>query len=611
MNIQEFRLLKSYIAPYKVKLATISLLAVVCAFFEAVNLGSLVPLIQMMGGSTEPGGTLWSFLESVFAFFGLELNFFNLLAVMAILFIIGQVLLYQKKKMQANLWFRLSADLKEKIFSKILSADIQYHYSQKTGQFNDILTRESEYAATSVFAVTEIFTFIIFILFYTAMLLYISVELTVICLIVAGCTLYFLNTMIAYSKTLGTRAVETSMRLNEFISERLNLVKLIKTFSTENLENQRFRNITLQYADDNTSYLINGIKIETVFQVIIFTIAIVILYISTFVFQLPLAIVLVFIFILVRLTDPLRQLNAQRHQLAGELASLEKIDGVLLASSTASTIQDGKSDFSGFSGSIQFKEVNFSYTPSSPTLNNVSFTIGKNEMVALVGASGGGKSTIVDLLIRLIEPDQGAVLIDGTDIRNYHIGSYHNKIGFVSQESYLFNDTAINNICYGASDCDPGRAVAAAKIANAHEFITGLPKGYDTELGERGMKLSGGQKQRIALARALYKDPSVLILDEATSSLDSESEKVIQQSIADIKHKYTIIVIAHRLSTVENADSILVIEKGEVVEKGVHSDLLKSGGTYAKYYQLQHSREEEPAGISPGSGLHQHHRSSL
>lgn len=593
MNLEEFVLLKKYIAPYKGRLVIISLLAVVCAFFEAINLGALVPLLQMMASQNAPGGTLWQILTTAFSAIGLELNILNLLTVMTFLFIIGQFLLYQKKKMQANLWFRLSADLKERIFSTLLSADIRYHYSQKTGQFNDILTRESEYAATSVFAVTEIFTYLIFIVVYTAMLLYISVQLTIICLLIAALTLYFLNAMIIRSKNLGIRAVETSMRVNEFISERLSLLKLIKIFSTEGLEDDHFKVLTSRYADDNTSYMLNGIKIETVFQIIIFTIAIAILYISTFVYEIPLALLLVFIFILIRLTDPLRQTNAQRHSLAGELASLEKIDHVLLSAANARTIEDGKREFSGFSGSIRFSDVGFSYTPSSPTLENISFTVQKNELVALVGASGGGKSTLVDLLIRLIEPDRGSILIDDTDIREFNIGSYHTRIGFVSQESYLFNDTVTSNICYGAGDCDRERVIAAATIANAHEFILGLPKGYDSELGERGIKLSGGQKQRIALARAIYKDPSILILDEATSSLDSESEKVIQQSIANIKHRYTIIAIAHRLSTIENADCIIVIEKGGVVEQGTHTDLLQRGGVYAKYHQLQHSGEPE------------------
>jgi ABC-type multidrug transport system fused ATPase/permease subunit len=430
------------------------------------------------------------------------------------------------------------------------------------------------------------------------MLLYISVEMTIICLLVAGIALYFLNFLIVHSKELGKKAVDASMQLNEFISERLNLVKLIKIFSTEDSENRSFGAVTCRYARENTAFMFNGIKIETIFQIIIFSIAIAILYVSSFVFDMPLALLLVFIFILIRLTDPLRQLNSQRHQLAGELAGLEKIDHILEESSKAKTLTDGQIKFEGFSKSIRFKGVTFSYTSLCKTLDNISFEVPKYAMVALVGASGGGKSTIVDLMIHLLEPETGSILIDDTDIREYAIESYHKKIGFVSQESYLFNDTVLNNICYGAEQCDMDKAVPVAKIANAHEFISGLPDGYNTIIGERGVKLSGGQKQRIALARALYKKPELLILDEATSSLDSESEKVIQESIAGLKHKYTIVAIAHRLSTIENADFIIVIEKGTIVETGTHDDLLKAGGMYARYNNLQY-RKEYPGGDMP------------
>jgi ABC-type multidrug transport system fused ATPase/permease subunit len=217
-------------------------------------------------------------------------------------------------------------------------------------------------------------------------------------------------------------------------------------------------------------------------------------------------------------------------------------------------------------------------------------------MVALVGVSGGGKSTIVDLLIRLIEPENGRILIDNCDIKDYEIRSYHAKIGFVSQESFLFSDTILNNICYGEGICNREQAIAAARIAHAHDFITSLPEGYETVLGEHGTKISGGQKQRIALARALYKDPEILVLDEATSALDSESEKIIQDSIAAIRHRYTIIAIAHRLSTIEKSDRIIVIDKGRIVETGRHSDLVALNGVYSRFYAIQYHREHEMNG---------------
>jgi ABC-type multidrug transport system fused ATPase/permease subunit len=212
-------------------------------------------------------------------------------------------------------------------------------------------------------------------------------------------------------------------------------------------------------------------------------------------------------------------------------------------------------------------------------------------MVALVGASGGGKSTLVDLIIRLIEPDEGSIKIDGMDINMFDLSSYRRKIGFVSQDSYLINESILLNITYGYDTVSRERAMEVAKLVNAHEFITQLPNAYDTEIGDKGVKLSGGQKQRISLARALYREPELLILDEATSALDSESERIIQESIIRLKHKYTIIAIAHRLSTIQNSDKIVVIEKGSNIETGSHDELLKRNGNYAKYYALQHENK--------------------
>jgi ATP-binding cassette, subfamily B, bacterial MsbA len=585
---KEAELFLHYLRPYKSQIGKISLLAIICAFFEAVNIGALVPLLQLINSSSEPGGMLWDSLKKIFGFFSIELNFVNLLVVMGIIFLIGQVLLYRKKRMQANLWFTFSADIKKSLFEKLLITDIRYHYSEKSGKFIDILNRQAEYSSTSVFTFTEIFTNVFFIIVYTLLLLYISVELTVICLIIAISTLYLLNFLIKQSKQIGLRCNDTNIIMNEFITERLNLLKLIKIFSTETQEVEKLKKITDEYTKNNTDFWMNGVKIETSFQIIIFILALTILYISAIVLTLPIAMLLIFVFILIRLTDPLRQINAKRHDLGGQLASLEKIDETFRETLAHETITQGNLPFVTVNDQIELNHIKFSYTDSTPVIRDISFSIKKNEMVALVGASGGGKSTLVDLIIRLMEPTSGEISVDGIDIRKFDIREYHRKIGFVSQESYIFNDTILNNICYGAENISMEKAIAAAVTANAHDFIMQLPDGYHTELGERGVKISGGQKQRISLARAIYKDPEILILDEATSALDSESEKVIQQSILSIKNKYTIIAIAHRLSTIENADKILVIESGQVTETGVHEKLIAANGTYAKYYNIQY-----------------------
>lgn len=591
ITLKEAQLFLQYLRPYHLQILKISLLAIICAFFEAVNIGALVPLLELLNSQEDPGGIFWESLKKIFGLIHVELNFVNLLIIIGIVFLIGQVLLYRKKRMQAHLWFSFSADLKNTLFKKLLVTDISYHYSQKSGKFIDILNRQAEYATTSAFAVTEVFTNFFFILVYTVILLYISVELTVICLVIALSTLYTLNFLVKRSKQIGLRCNQTNIVMNEFITERLGLLKLIKIFSTEDEEAGKLKQITGQYTRNNTDFWMNGVKIETAFQIIIFTLALTILYISAMILLLPLAMLLVFIFILVRLTDPLRQINAKRHELGGELASLEIIDQTLHETQTHQILKNGTKPFETLNDRIDLSHLVFSYTGNTPVIRDISFSIKRNEMVALVGPSGGGKSTLVDLIIRLIEPQSGNIMVDGTSISMFEIQSYHKKIGFVSQESYIFNDSILNNICYGSDEVSMEKAVLAAKTANAHDFISQLPDGYHTELGERGVKISGGQKQRISLARAVYKNPEILILDEATSALDSEAEKIIQQSILSIKNKYTIIAIAHRLSTIENADKIIVIENGQISEAGKHQDLIATDGTYAKYYNIQYNQK--------------------
>ncbi|MDD1665105.1 MAG: ABC transporter ATP-binding protein/permease [Methanomicrobiales archaeon] len=582
-----------YLRSYWRGLALFAALAIVCSFFEAVSLGALVPLVQMIESQEEPGGTLWSILKSIYSAVGLDLNFNTLLVLLTILFVIGQGLLFIKKKMQVRLRVDLTKNLKVRAFHEILSADISYHHSQKAGNFLNLLVTEIENAGYGLFAATEFVTDFFFITVYAIMLLYISVEITAIVVAISLLAFYLMNRWLQRSNIYGKKLVDLNTEQNEFLAERFSLLRLIKTSSTEPSEVNRFDEISGRFRDSHADYGLAGTNIEVVFQSIIFVIAVFVLFASIDIFRIQLAMLLLFLFVLVRITGPLRDINTRRYELARQIPSFNKIDQVLAEVTSHQRVKEGSRIFPGFTREIAFSDVSFSYDGKTPVLSDISFTIPKNRMVALVGASGSGKSTIVDLITRLIDPDQGTIRADGADLREYTLQSYRQKLGVVSQEIFIFNDTVLANICYGSDEISLPRAVEAAKLANAHEFIDQMPDGYNAILGERGTKLSGGQKQRIALARALYKNPEILILDEATSSLDSESEKIIQNSINRIHEKYTIIAIAHRLSTIENADRILVVEKGEIAEEGTHGELLARNGLYARYHALQQGKTPE------------------
>jgi subfamily B ATP-binding cassette protein MsbA len=284
--------------------------------------------------------------------------------------------------------------------------------------------------------------------------------------------------------------------------------------------------------------------------------------------------------------SPLKRLSNVNSIVQEGLAAAGRVFALL---DTPATIADrpGAAPAPGFTCEIRFEGVTFAYGHGPPVLDDVTLTVRKGETLALVGPSGAGKSTLVDLLARFHDPTKGRVTLDGTDLRELELASLRGLFGFVPQETILFRDSVFANVAYGRDDAEPAAVEAAGRAANAHAFIARLPEGYRTVIGERGVTLSGGERQRLALARAVFKDPPILVLDEATSSLDSESEALVQEAFERLRAGRTAVVIAHRLSTVQRADRIVVLERGRIVEEGRHADLIERDGLYARLHALQ------------------------
>jgi ABC-type multidrug transport system fused ATPase/permease subunit len=296
----------------------------------------------------------------------------------------------------------------------------------------------------------------------------------------------------------------------------------------------------------------------------------------------------VFIFYVVvfsQLIVPAKAFTEAYYNVQKGVASAERIQEILDADEVIIEKPDAIAK-SEFNGSIRYMDVSFSYEQEF-VLKNINFDIEKGRMIALVGASGGGKSTMVDLLPRFYDCTKGEILIDGIPVKDLRIDNLRGLMGIVTQETILFNDTVFNNIAFGMEIANSDDVVAAAKIANAHDFIEKMPQGYQTNIGDRGAKLSGGQRQRISIARAVLKNPPIMILDEATSALDTESERLVQDALFKLMKNRTSVVIAHRLSTIQNADEIIVLDKGEIVERGTHSELFDKKGFYRKLCDMQ------------------------
>ena len=404
-----------------------------------------------------------------------------------------------------------------------------------------------------------------------------------------------------FQKTLGPRysAVREQVGLlNSQLSNNLSGIATIKSFTAETHEVQRIQNASNEYQERNRKAII----LSSAFSPLI-RMAIVAGFIAIMVFggrltlagELPVAIYSVLIFMTQRLLWPLTSLGETFDQYQRAMASTERILDLM---DTPAELTDGERALptTDVDGDLRFDDVRFAYGNGADVLKGLSFHIPAGATAAIVGATGAGKSTIIKLLLRFYDVESGAITVDGHDVRDLTMRDLRHAIGLVSQDVFLFHGTVRENITYGSFDADDDAIIEAAQIAEAHDFIMSLPQGYDTIVGERGQKLSGGQRQRISIARAVLKDPPILIFDEATSSVDNETEAAIQRSLERIAIGRTTIVIAHRLSTVRNADRIFVLEQGRLKEQGKHDELTQGDGIYATLWRVQMGESLPAAG---------------
>ncbi len=484
-------------------------------------------------------------------------------------------------------------DIRNRAYFHLHKLPMSYFKNERTGDLMSRIIHDSyiiQNGISDVFIslVREPLTIFVF----TIIAVSISWKLFMFSLIILPLSILIIGWIGIIVRKQTTLMQQQMSRISTLLHETISGVKIVKAFGMEKFENNKFKNETLRYF----RIILKIMRIRNIAspatELIAVAIGVVIIYYGGFLVlvekTLKASEFLGFLFAVFQMIPPMKKMATINNKIQESMAAGDRIFEILDTEPSIKNVAN-PTIIKDFNNKIEFKNVSFKYDNSDELiLDNISVEANRGEIIALVGGSGAGKTTFVDLIPRFYDPISGAIYIDGIDIKNIELNSLRRLMGIVTQETVLFNESVKNNIAYGLGEYPEEKIIEVTKIANAHEFIENLPDGYNTIIGEQGTKLSGGQRQRISIARALLKNPPIMIFDEATSALDNESEMLVQEAIERLMKERTTFVIAHRLSTIRNADKIIVMEKGKIVQQGKHEQLLlDENGIYKKLYELQ------------------------
>lgn len=585
------KLLWFFIRPHKLSFLVLFLLGITIAIFEVINIALLYPILSYTTTqSLQDDNIIFNFINIFLKIIPIN----DQLIANSILFILFAALSFVFGVLYTILSLRITSKItienKEKIFDKYINSDYQFFVDNKQG---DILYKTSRAPGFIAEVFNNLTRFCIdIILSISILILLISISFYgAILVIIFGIGYYFFTKYISIkiSYITGMGRYQAQQRENVILNECITGIKQIKTYGAASFWKMQYNKAVNQFWElwRKDSFWLQ-VPTLMLFFLIFLSIGATIIFIKIyypfdFVSKIPL--LGTFLLAILRLLPRLSNFGSYRMQIMSALPNLQIVYEVL-EDKSYSKIRNGVIKFTKLKSGMKFNNVKFAHKNRSSTINNLSLIIEPGKTTAIVGASGSGKSTIIDTILRLYDVDEGAIEIDNLNIKEYDIFSFLDKIGFVSQDTFIYNASIKDNIAFG-NEYTMSEIIEAAELANAHTFIQQLPQKYDTIAGDRGVRLSGGEKQRVAIARAIIRKPEILILDEATSSLDNISEKIVQEAINKVSKQRTTLIIAHRLSTVQNADIIYLIYKGKVIESGTHEQLMNRKGKYWELYNTQ------------------------
>lgn len=600
-----FQILKRFIPPYKKQLILNFLFNFLSAVFTVSSMALMSPMLEILFGTSKDVTNLlpWemtkdAIIHNLYYYLtvfkiangaGLTLLFVGLFVIIATMLKVGFYYLgaYQAVYIRNG----VVKDIREQIYHKILKLALPFFSEERKGDIISRITGDVTEVENSIMSSLDMFLknpVIIFVLL-TSMLI-MSPSMTLFIFLVLPIAGYIIGRVGKSLKKVSREGQDKMGMILTVVEETLGGLRIIKAFNAENKMNARF-NSELHDYKSIMNRLMRRRELAHPLSELLGTIVIIIVvwYGGSLILdknsELSGPEFIIYLGIFYQIINPAKAFTTALYSIQKGLASMDRIDKILLADVTIPQAPDAK-PASTLNNSIEYRNVTFAYE-EKVVLNNVSLEIKKGKTIALVGQSGSGKTTFVDLLPRFYDVIGGQILIDGVDLRNLKLHDLRDLMGNVNQEAILFNDSIFNNIAFGVDNTTMSDVITAAKVANAHDFIIETEHGYDTVIGDRGSKLSGGQRQRLSIARAILKNPPILILDEATSALDTESERLVQDALENLMKNRTSVVIAHRLSTVRNADLICVFHEGEIIERGTHDELIELDGRYKKLHSMQ------------------------